>query len=142
MTVVPSMMTVMTSRSSMPTDRRHILLVQDGRSDEHLGDTVRVAVGRWSPVLQVPEAVLSHRPRDADAGVAVGDTCRELEDRRSFVETRQTALVVLALVGVVHLDVTLVGRRQLLDGCVDDAAERKTGTRINVHNKYSAKVFK
>ena len=101
-----------------------VLLVHHRRPDQHLGDAVRVTIGRRTTVLQVPEPVLGHGPRDAHAGVTVGHAGRELVDRRRFVQARQTALVVSSLVRVVHLNVTLVLLRELLDGRVDDAATR------------------
>ena len=42
-------------------------------------------------------------------------TCTERADMASFVKSRQAALVVLALVGVVRLDVLVVFALQLLD---------------------------
>ena len=35
-------------------------LVQDSGADEHLGDTIRVAVGCWSSVLQVALLLLAN----------------------------------------------------------------------------------
>ena len=75
---------------------------------KYLSYAIRVAVGRWSSILQVPEAVVSHSTRDANTGVAVGDTCRELEDCRRLVQSRQAALIVLSFVRVVHIYVALV----------------------------------
>ena len=105
-------------------DGLDVLLVEDDGLHKHLSDAIRVAVGRRSPVLQIPEAVVSHSPRDANTGVAVGDTCRELEDCRRLVQSRQAAFIVLSFVRVVHLYVALMLFGQLFDGCIDDAGMR------------------
>lgn len=98
------------------------VLVKDDGLQKHLSDAIWVAVGRRSMVLH--ETVVSHSPRDANTGVAVGDTCRELEDCRRLVQSRQAALIVLSFVRVVHLYVALMLFGQLFDGCIDDAGMR------------------
>ena len=56
---------------------------------------VRVTVAGWSPVLQVPVALLRHVPGDPDAAAPVGHPGTEVVDAGGLVQTGQPPLIVL-----------------------------------------------
>ncbi len=80
---------------------------------------VGITVGGWPPVLEVSLLVLGHRPGDPDGGAAVGHAGGEVVDGGGLVEAGQAALVVLALVRVVGLDVADVVAGEAVDGLLD-----------------------
>merc|ERR1711874_882378 len=95
------------------------LVRQDGGPDQNLGHSVGVAVGRWSSVLQVALTIFCHLSWDPDTGSSVSHTSGEVVDAGGLVVTSQTSGVVLALAGVIGLDVTHMVLRQLLNGVLD-----------------------
>merc|ERR1719219_978185 len=91
-------------------------LVEADSSDDDLSDRVGVAVAGRSPVLQVAVALLRHIPGDPDAAAPVGHPGTEVVDAGGLVESSQPPLIVLALVGVVRHDMSLVVPGEVVDG--------------------------
>jgi len=81
------------------------LLIETDSLDNHLGNRVGIAVAGGAPVLKVAIAHLSHVTRNPDAAAPVGYPGAEVVNTRRLVKPGQTPLIVLALVGVVCLDV-------------------------------------
>jgi len=94
-------------------------LVDDRRTHDLLGDAVRVAVGRRSPVLHVAVAFLGHLARNADRRAAVGDARREVVDVARLMQPGQSSLVVATSMRVVRSDVSVVMHAQLLNRLLD-----------------------
>ena len=90
--------------------------VEETRADEGLCHSIRITVGRGPAVLEVALLLITHVPRDADAGTTVGHASGELVDVGCLVETRQAPGIVQPPFGVVGTDVVLVTLAQLLDG--------------------------
>lgn len=105
------------------------LLVQQAGTDQGLGHAVRVAVGRWAPVLEVTLLLLAHAAGDADACATVGHARRELVDVGGFVAAGETAGVVQPPLGVVGTDVVTVPLPELLNGLLDGPENRRSGER-------------
>merc|ERR1719150_901937 len=95
------------------------LLIETDGSDDDLSDRVRVTVAGGSPVLQVSVALLRHVPGDPDAAAPVGHPGTEVVDAGGLVQTSQSPLVVLAIVGVVGHDVSLVEPGEAVYGLLD-----------------------
>jgi len=95
------------------------LLVKATSLDQNLSDLIRIAVGGGSAIFQVAFAVFGHVPWNPDGAAPVGDSGGEVVNGGGFVEAGETTLVVLALVGVVGLDVANVVAGQLVDGGLD-----------------------
>merc|ERR1712045_830944 len=97
---------------------RRLLVEADGL-DNDLGDGVRVAVAARPPVLQVAVTLLRALSRYPDAAAPVGHTSAEVVDAGGLVQPSQTPLIVLALVGIVGLDVPDVMLGEVVDGGFD-----------------------
>merc|ERR1719486_1432503 len=97
---------------------RRLLVEADGLDDD-LGDGVRDAVAARPPVLQVAVTLLRALPRYPDAAASVGHAGAEVVDAGSLVQPSQTPLVVLALIGIVGLDVPDVMLGEVVDGGLD-----------------------
>lgn len=95
------------------------LLVKATSLDQNLSDLVRITIGGWSTIFKVAFVVFGHVPWNADGAASVGDSGREVVNGGCFMETGKTTLVVLALVGVIGLDVTNVMAGQLVNGCLN-----------------------
>merc|ERR550517_2422075 len=93
----------------------YILFVEADSSDDDLSNRVRVAVAGRSPVLQVSVSLLRHVPGDPDAAASVGHPGTEVVDAGGLVESSQSPLVVLSLIGVVRHDVFLVVPGEVVD---------------------------
>ena len=83
---------------------------------------IRVTVGAGSPVLEVPLPLLGALPGYPDAAAPVGDARAEVVDAGGLVGPGQPALVILALVRVVRLDVADVVPGQLVYRSLNIAA--------------------
>merc|ERR1712027_23222 len=94
-------------------------LIQADGLDDHLGHRVGVAVAAWPSVLQVSITLLCHLPGNPDAATPVCDTRGEIVDGGSLVSPSQPSLVVLALVGVVGLDVSDMVPGEFVNCCLD-----------------------
>merc|ERR1719150_3634922 len=95
------------------------LLLEADSPDDDLSDRVRVTVAGGSPVLQVSVALLGNVPGDPDAAAPVGHPGTEVVDAGGLVQTSQSPLVVLAIVGVVGHDVSLVVPGEAVYGLLD-----------------------
>ena len=84
-----------------------------------MGYLVWVTVGGRPPVLQVAFPLLGHATGDADGAAAVGHPGGEVVDGGGLVQAGQAALVVVALMGVVGLDVADVVAGEAVDGLLD-----------------------
>ena len=82
-----------------------VQFVQYRRLDDDLRDTVRIAVGGWTPVLEVPTFVFSDLAWNSYAGPSVRYTCAEVIDAGGLAGSRQSTFVVPSLVRVVGTDV-------------------------------------
>lgn len=100
------------------------LFVQQTGADQGLGHAVRVAVGRWTAVLEVTLLLLADAAGDADAGATVGHACREFVDVGGFVATGEAAGIVEPPLGVVGTDVVTVPLPKLLDGILNGPENR------------------
>ena len=96
------------------------------RYEPHNGITqcylVRVTVGAGPPVLEVSLPLLGALPGYPDAAAPVGDARAEVVDAGGLVGPGQPALVILALVRVVRLDVADVVPGQLVYRSLNIAA--------------------
>lgn len=91
-------------------------LVKADCAHQRFGDRVRVAIGGRSAVFNVAESVGCALTWNADAAASVGNSGRELFNRRSFVLACQSLLVVLASVRICVVNFT---RINLLATCVN-----------------------
>lgn len=78
-------------------------LIENSGSNEDISDSVRIAVGRWSSILEVSTAVVVDKSRDSDGATSVGSSVGEVHDRGSLVETSESSKVVSATLWIVSL---------------------------------------
>jgi hypothetical protein len=95
-------------------------LIENSGSNEDISDSVRIAVGRWSSILEVSTAVVVDKSRDSDGATSVGSSVGEIHDGGSLVETSESSKVVSATLWIVSLDVKVVSASEFLDSFVDD----------------------
>ena len=98
---------------------RSRLLVEDAGAHEGVRDGVGIAVAARPAVLEVSLLVLGDAARNANTGGAVGDAAAEVVDAAGLALAGKSALVVLALEGIVRLDVLLVALAHALDRPLD-----------------------
>ena len=91
--------------------------VQYGGSNQNLCHRVRVTVGGWTTILEVPTSVFLYLPRYPDARVPVGDAGGELAGAGRLELSGEPPDVILALMWVVQLQVFLVTLRELVNSC-------------------------
>ena len=65
--------------------------------DKNLGNLIRVTIRRWTPVFEVALAVLFNVARDPDGAASVSNSGGKVVNGRGLMESRQAALVILAL---------------------------------------------
>ena len=65
--------------------------------DKNLGNLIRVTIRRWTPVFEVALAVLFNVARDPDGAAPVSNSGGKVVNGRGLMESRQAALVILAL---------------------------------------------
>lgn len=100
------------------------LLIQADGAQYGLHNGVGIAVGAGATILEVALAVAVDAARNAYAAATVSHAGAEVVDRARFVLAGQAAGVVLALLGIVGANVTLMALGELGDGLLDflDAA--------------------
>lgn len=99
-------------------------LVENTGAHEHLGDQIGIAVGGRSTILEESLAILNTISRYTTTRASIGHARREVGQDLELFTARQSTLVVLATVRVIHLNVFDVSTTQLVDGVVNllDAA--------------------
>lgn len=113
-----SRLRVLVARNTIFTPRHLLYLFvqancgQDGR--HHI---VRIAVRAGTTILKVAFAVIGNTTRNSNGACTIGNSGTKVLDVACFVVTGQPSCVVLALFGIVGLDVTCMGFRELLDSC-------------------------
>lgn len=110
------------------------LLAQQTGADQSLGHSVRVAVGRWTAVLEVALLLLADHARNADAGATVGHACGELVDVGGFMVAGETAGVVETPFGIIGTDVIAVPLPKLLNGFFNSSESRND--KIPIRNSF------
>ena len=73
-----------------------VLFIQAASLDKNVTDLVRIAVRRRSTILKVATLILSNISWDSDWTTSVGNTSREVVNRRSFMHSSQTSFIILS----------------------------------------------
>jgi len=91
------------------------LLIQYCCTHDLLRHSVRVAVGRWTPIFHVAVAVFADLTRNTHRGASVSDAGREVVYAARLMVSRQTSLIVTAATRVIRTNVSLMILAQLLN---------------------------
>jgi len=102
---------------------------EDGRADDHLGDTIRITIGRRTTILQVSTTILTYLARNADRRSTVCNSSREVVNAAGLVMACQATLVVATSGRIIHTDVTHVLFAQLLN-CFLDCSNATAATEL------------
>ena len=73
-----------------------VLFIQAASLDKNVTDLVGIAVGRRSTILKVATLILSNISWNSDRTTSVGNTSREVVNRRSFMHASQTSFIILS----------------------------------------------
>jgi len=101
------------------------LLIEAGGPHDDFCHLIRIGVGSRTTIFEVTLSLFGYRTRHANTAAAVGNTGREIVNRRRFAAAGQTALVVLAFVRIVRLDMFDVTLGQFLDRLFDFTAKKE-----------------
>jgi len=92
-----------------------VIRAKDSCTDNYLGDTVRITVGRRTPILQISTAILTDLAWNADRRSAVRDSSGEVMNAAGLMTTSQSTFVVTTTAWIVRTDVTVVFLAHLLN---------------------------
>jgi len=102
-----------------------LLLVEYCCTHDLLGDSVRVAVGRWTPILHVAVAVFADLTRNTHRGASVSDAGREVVDAAGFMVSCETSCIVTTITRVIRTNVSFVVLAQLLNRFFNQPVDHK-----------------
>merc|ERR550539_144707 len=95
-----------------------LLLKADGLHNDS-SHPVGVAVGGGPPILQVAVPLLRHVTGNTDTATSISHASREVVNGRRLMGPGQTPFIILALPGIVSLDVADVVLGHFVDGLLD-----------------------